>query len=89
MIRNAIYDLGARDRHRWFGHRDDCTLPNWGRSWASSTAPRLRDNGARRWLAATGVTKEAALLLFNSVPVTASTICRISFVCAQAWIEAE
>ena len=33
--------------------------------------------------------KEAALLLFNSVPVTVSTICRISFVCAQARIEAE
>jgi hypothetical protein len=35
------------------------------------------------------MTKEAALLLFNSVPVTVSTICRISFVCAQARIEAE
>jgi hypothetical protein len=30
------------------------------------------------------MTKEAALLLFNSVPVTVSTICRISIVCAQA-----
>jgi hypothetical protein len=29
------------------------------------------------------------LLLFNSVYVTASTICRISFMCAQAWIETE
>src|SRR5260370_14484485 len=35
------------------------------------------------------MTKEAALLLFNSVPVTVSTICRISFVCVQARIEAE
>src|SRR6516164_790377 len=35
------------------------------------------------------MTKEAVLLLFNSVPVTISTICRISFVCAQARIEAE
>jgi hypothetical protein len=31
--------------------------------------------------------REAALLLFNSVHVTVSTICRISFVCAQARIE--
>jgi hypothetical protein len=30
-----------------------------------------------------------ALLLFNSVPVTVSTIRRISFVCAQVRIEAE
>jgi hypothetical protein len=35
------------------------------------------------------MTKEAALLLFDSVPVTVSTICRINFVCAQARIEAE
>ena len=49
----------------------------------------LRDDGAWRWLAAAGMTKEAALLLFNSVHVTVSTICRISFVCAQARIEAE
>jgi hypothetical protein len=42
-----------------------------------------------RWLAAAGMTKEAALLLFDSVPVTVSTICRINFVCAQARIEAE
>ena len=51
--------------------------------------PGRRDDGAWRWLAAAGMTKEAALLLFNSVPVTASTICRISIVCAQARIEAE
>ena len=35
------------------------------------------------------MTREAALLLFNLVHVTVSTICRISFVCAQARIEAE
>ena len=33
--------------------------------------------------------REAALLLFNLVHVTVSTICRISFVCAQARIETE
>ena len=49
----------------------------------------LRDDGAWRSLAAAGMTKDAALLLFNSVPVTVSTICRISFVCAHARIEAE
>jgi hypothetical protein len=36
-----------------------------------------------------GMTKEAALLQFDSVLITVSTICRISFVCAQARIEAE
>jgi hypothetical protein len=35
------------------------------------------------------LTREAALLLFNLVHVTVSTICRISFVCAQARIETE
>jgi hypothetical protein len=35
------------------------------------------------------MTREAALLLFNLVHVTVSTICRISFVCAQARIETE
>jgi hypothetical protein len=49
----------------------------------------LNDLGCERWLAAAGMTKEAALLRFNSVPVTVSTICRISFVWAQARIEAE
>jgi hypothetical protein len=48
---------------------------------------------AGRWRLAlvgwAGMMKEAALLLFNSVPVTVSTIRRISFVCAQARIEAE
>ena len=35
------------------------------------------------------MTTEAALLLFNSVYVTVSTIWRISFLCAQARIELE
>src|SRR5271166_5387891 len=35
------------------------------------------------------MTEVAALLLFTSVDVTVSTICRISFVCAQARIETE
>src|SRR2546426_10985693 len=35
------------------------------------------------------MTREAALLLFNLVHVTVSTIWRISFVCAQARIETE
>jgi hypothetical protein len=48
--------------------------------------PRLRDDGARRWFAAAG---KAALRLFDSVLVTVSTICRFSFVCAQARIETE
>jgi hypothetical protein len=41
------------------------------------------------WLSAGSMTREAALLLFNSVHVTVSTICRISFACAQARIETE
>ena len=55
----------------------------------AGTVPRPRDDGAYRWLAAAGMAKEAALLLFNSVPAAVSTIRRISFVCAQARIEAE
>jgi catechol 2,3-dioxygenase-like lactoylglutathione lyase family enzyme len=31
--RNAIYDLVARNRYRWFGRRDTCILPNSDRSW--------------------------------------------------------
>jgi hypothetical protein len=42
-----------------------------------------RPETAGRWRLA------LALLLFNSVPVTVSTIRRISFVCAQVRIEAE
>ena len=47
VIRDAIYDLVARNRYRWFGRRDTCILPNSG-----GTAPRLRDDGAWRRLAA-------------------------------------
>jgi hypothetical protein len=39
--------------------------------------------------AAGSMTREAALLLFNSVHVTVSTICRIGSVYAQARIETE
>jgi predicted DCC family thiol-disulfide oxidoreductase YuxK len=34
-IRDAIYDLVARSRYRWFGRRDACILPNSDRSWPS------------------------------------------------------
>ena len=33
VIRDAIYDLVARNRYRWFGRRDTCILPNSDRSW--------------------------------------------------------
>jgi predicted DCC family thiol-disulfide oxidoreductase YuxK len=32
VIRNAIYDLVARNRYHWFGRRDACILPNSDRS---------------------------------------------------------
>jgi predicted DCC family thiol-disulfide oxidoreductase YuxK len=32
VIRDAIYDLVARNRYRWFGRRDACILPNSDRS---------------------------------------------------------
>jgi len=35
LIRDAIYDLVARNRYRWFGRRDTCILPNSDRSWPS------------------------------------------------------
>jgi len=35
VIRNATYDLVARNRYRWFGRRDACILPNSDRSWPS------------------------------------------------------
>ena len=35
VIRDAIYDLVARNRYRWFGRRDGCILPNSDRSWPS------------------------------------------------------
>jgi predicted DCC family thiol-disulfide oxidoreductase YuxK len=34
-IRDAIYDLVARNRYRWFGRRDACILPTPDRSWSS------------------------------------------------------
>ena len=34
-IRDALYDLVARNRYRWFGRRDACMLPNSDRSWPS------------------------------------------------------
>ena len=72
-------------------------LPRWQWTWIFQVIPRvIRDaiydlvaRNRYRWLAAAGMTKEAALLQFNSVPVTVSTICRINFVCGQARIEAE
>ena len=51
-----------------------------------------RPETAGRWrlaLVGAGSMREAALLLFNLVHVTVCTICRISFVCAQARIETE
>ena len=35
VIRDAVYDLIARNRYRWFGRRDACILPNSDRSWPS------------------------------------------------------
>ena len=35
VIRDAIYDVVARNRYRWFGRRDACMLPNSDRSWPS------------------------------------------------------
>ena len=32
VTRDAIYDLVARNRYRWFGRRDACILPNSDRS---------------------------------------------------------
>jgi predicted DCC family thiol-disulfide oxidoreductase YuxK len=39
VIRDAIYDLVARNRYRWFGRRDACILPNPDRSWPSDGLP--------------------------------------------------
>jgi predicted DCC family thiol-disulfide oxidoreductase YuxK len=33
VIRDAIYDLVARNRYRWFGRREQCQLPAADRSW--------------------------------------------------------
>ena len=35
VIRDAIYDLVARNRYHWFGRRDVCILPSADRSWPS------------------------------------------------------
>ena len=35
VIRDALYDLVARNRYYWFGRRDICMLPNSDRSWPS------------------------------------------------------
>jgi predicted DCC family thiol-disulfide oxidoreductase YuxK len=35
VIRDAIYDLVAHNRYRWFGRRDACILPSSDRSWPS------------------------------------------------------
>ena len=65
--------------------RDMGDAPMNNLDWRKSvTSARTR---ARRVLIWRG--REAALLLFNLVHVTVSTICRISFVCAQARIETE
>ncbi len=53
------------------------------------TSSTLRHNGLWRWLAAGNMKREAARLLFNSIHVTVSTICRISFACTQGRIETE
>ena len=35
VIRDAICDLIARNRYRWFGYRDACIRQNSDRSWPS------------------------------------------------------
>jgi predicted DCC family thiol-disulfide oxidoreductase YuxK len=35
VIRDAIYDVVARNRYKWFGRRDTCILPTADRSWPS------------------------------------------------------
>ncbi len=32
-LRDAIYDVVARNRYRWFGRRDTCMVPSTDRSW--------------------------------------------------------
>ena len=64
-------------------HRSICTLgPSSPRTIAQQVEV-LRKGYVRRC----GV--KAASLRFNSVYVTVSTICRISLINAQAWIETE
>ena len=62
MIRDAIYDLVARYRYRWFGRRDARILPIVR---GHREPPR---NCGTMALASARMTKEAALLQFNSVP---------------------
>jgi hypothetical protein len=64
MIRDAICDLVARNRYRWFGRHDACILPNSDRFLALVSRPET----AGRWHLAPADTKEAALLQFDSVP---------------------
>lgn len=35
-IRDAIYDLIARNRYRWFGRYESCVLPNADGTWPKS-----------------------------------------------------
>jgi predicted DCC family thiol-disulfide oxidoreductase YuxK len=35
VVRDAVYDLVARNRYGWFGRRDTCMLPTPDRSWSS------------------------------------------------------
>jgi predicted DCC family thiol-disulfide oxidoreductase YuxK len=35
-IRDAVYDLIARNRYRWFGRYDRCVLPNADWTWPKS-----------------------------------------------------
>jgi tetratricopeptide (TPR) repeat protein len=67
-IYDAIYDLVARNRCRWFGRRDACiTLASCRIRIIRAIVNRPKTAG--RWrLAQAGMTKEAALLQFNSVP---------------------
>jgi len=81
-----------------------CKLPHEGHQFSatisetllpSATAARIyrsRGGGRGGWngpTAAGSMTREAALLLFNSVRANVSTIYRISFACTQGRIETE
>jgi hypothetical protein len=83
---------------------DNWAVLSRGSSWRSDNAPEraydatlrspLRSptvpgNGVWRWSAASGTTREAVLLRFDSVDVTVSTFCWISFASAQGRIETE
>jgi hypothetical protein len=47
VIRDAFYDLVARNRYRWFGRRDACMLPSSDRLWPAES-PRPRDLTERK-----------------------------------------